>query len=441
MKAVFVCTLLAAVLASAVAQPILPGQGFLPGGNLLTVDNGGPYNFTYLSQQANEIKAAIAAKQNYTDKDIVDFLTNVECLEGQFDTWGTFGYGFLGNLTLGGPTPIGARKANLTAATIPYLQEVALNEQGHALFTRHAGGANPCPLVDFDGGFNALLAAAYNLPAGQTVAQRFGAPFDPFLNDVNFVLSVLTLEENGATGNKGLIALTTSPVIANGIAGLATSANSQATVERFLLWQMRNMTVQPFNETAQQVFARISAYRDMMDGAPLTDQGLVNTDPRTIAVPYNFINLIPTDVQGLTLDRTPQQIINILTIGSANGTGGFFPNGLLGKLNKPTGYADIANGTDLLTANVLRGTQENPALIGNIQAPLTGPTPADVADDTVLTQALNGTREDTSAATRGLIYTPGVPPNMMAASPVSVPLTLSRDSTTSGNPSANAASI
>ena len=25
---------------------------------------------------------------------------------------------------------------------------------------------------------------------------------DPFLNDVNFVLSVLTLEEGGATGNK-----------------------------------------------------------------------------------------------------------------------------------------------------------------------------------------------------------------------------------------------
>ena len=33
------------------------------------------------------------------------------------------------------------------------------------------------------------------------------------------------------SGNKGLIGLTTNPVIANGIAGLATSATAQATVE------------------------------------------------------------------------------------------------------------------------------------------------------------------------------------------------------------------
>lgn len=54
---------------------------------------------------------------------------------------------------------------------------------------------------------------------------------DPFKNDVNFVLSVLSLEELGATGNKGLALLLDNPVHANAVAGLATSANSQATVE------------------------------------------------------------------------------------------------------------------------------------------------------------------------------------------------------------------
>ncbi len=29
-------------------------------------------------------------------QDLVDFLTNVECLEGQFDTYGTLGVGFNG---------------------------------------------------------------------------------------------------------------------------------------------------------------------------------------------------------------------------------------------------------------------------------------------------------------------------------------------------------
>jgi len=36
---------------------------------------------------------------------------------------------------------------------------------------------------------------------------------------------------------------------------------------------------------AQHVLARVSAYRDSMDGPSFDDQGLINTDPRTIAVP------------------------------------------------------------------------------------------------------------------------------------------------------------
>ena len=116
---------------------------------------------------------------------------------------------------------------------------------------------------------------------------------------------------------QGLTALITNPVLANGVAGLATSACSQATVQvctlflhacimgasgsdavckivaicmillcaaephdesapcqqcvmlviqRMLLWSRRNNTVAPFNETVQQVFARISAFRDSLDG-------------------------------------------------------------------------------------------------------------------------------------------------------------------------------
>ena len=57
------------------------------------------------------------------------------CLEGLFDTFGTFGTTFNNNLTLGGPTPIGARKANLSLQAYAYMEEVALNEQ-----------ARPCPL-------------------------------------------------------------------------------------------------------------------------------------------------------------------------------------------------------------------------------------------------------------------------------------------------------
>ena len=40
----------------------------------------------------------------------------------------------------------------------------------------------------------------------------------------------------------------------------------------------------------------------------MDDQGLVNTDPRNIAVPNTWVNLVPTDVRGLTFSRTPQMV-------------------------------------------------------------------------------------------------------------------------------------
>ncbi len=65
---------------------------------------------------------------------------------------------------------------------------------------------------------------------------------------------------------QGLVGLLSNPVLANGVAGLATSATAFAAVERTLLYQMRNATVAPFGETVQQVYARISALRDSLDG-------------------------------------------------------------------------------------------------------------------------------------------------------------------------------
>jgi hypothetical protein len=50
-------------------------------------------------------------------------------LDDQRCVSGAFGRGFLGDLAKGGPTPLGAQKANLSAGNLPYMEEVALNEQ------------------------------------------------------------------------------------------------------------------------------------------------------------------------------------------------------------------------------------------------------------------------------------------------------------------------
>ena len=48
--------------------------------------------------------------------------------------------------------------------------------QGHALFVRQAGGYLPCPLVDFTGGFNGFLGAAYGL-GNSTIEEVYGSAF------------------------------------------------------------------------------------------------------------------------------------------------------------------------------------------------------------------------------------------------------------------------
>ncbi|KAK9834043.1 hypothetical protein WJX81_005369 [Elliptochloris bilobata] len=366
------------------AGPIAPGQGFLPLGNLLTSDFVGPYNLSLLSTQENEVKATIAFKANYTDADLVRSLTNVECLEAAFDLYGAFRRNLSANLTLGGPAPLGAKKANLTEAVLRYVQEIALTQQGHLLFTRQAGSTDPCPL---------------------TVAQKFAAPFNPFLNDANFVLSMLLLEELGAIGNRGVISLVTNPVLANGVAGLATSASTFAGIERFLLYQMRKDIVKPFGETVQKVFARVSALRDSLDGPQLDDQGLVNADPRFIVVPDGLVNLVPTDIRGLTFSRTPAMVINILTLGSPSGKGSFFPKGLSGPITSPAGYDASDAGTKSIEKAVAT-VQETVVQLGYIAPPITGATPATVFGDEVVYQALTGVLDSGNASARGLTVLP-----------------------------------
>ena len=87
------------------------------------------------------------------------------------------------------------------------------------------------------------------------------------------------------------------------------------------------------------------------------DQGLVNTDPRTIAVPDTFINNIPTDVRGLSFSRTPQQLINMYSLGNPDGTGPFFPYGLVGAITTPTGYTDMATGLEDFPSEPYLATQ------------------------------------------------------------------------------------
>eukprot|EP00882_Tetradesmus_deserticola_P001009 GHRQ01001092.1.p1 GENE.GHRQ01001092.1~~GHRQ01001092.1.p1 ORF type:complete len:409 (+),score=152.07 GHRQ01001092.1:202-1428(+) len=336
--------LAAAILLAAQANSVygegLPVQyGLLGLGDLTTTDQGGPYNVPAV--QAFEVEAALASKTAapggpFFDRDVLNFLANTECLEATFNTYAAFGEGLPKSLTPG--EVIGGKRAKLSPEVQAWAEEVALDEQGHVRMVREVLGPDnsvPCPKLDLTGGFRAFFDKA--------LKKTSNPQFDPYANDVNFLLATFSLEEIGSTGDKGSILLVSNPGVANAISGLATSASYQSGVDRHFLWQRRNETVPEYGMTVQQIVMAISNLRDELDGPPETDQPLMNGNPNFIAVPTRSINLVPTDIRGLTFSRTPQQVLRIVTLAGPGDKGGFFPNGVNGKINSTAGYTDAAN--------------------------------------------------------------------------------------------------
>lgn len=69
-----------------------------------------------------------------SDVDILEFPLNLEFLEAEFFLYGSLGYGldrFAPNLTMGGPPPLGARRAKLDNFTRDIIKQFALQEVGH----------------------------------------------------------------------------------------------------------------------------------------------------------------------------------------------------------------------------------------------------------------------------------------------------------------------
>jgi hypothetical protein len=183
-----------------------------------------------------------------------------------------------------------------------------------------AADAPPCPLVNINDSF----AEFFNQAFGTS-----GVEWDPYKNDINFVLSMFALEEVGATGDAGATLITstndnvTNVAIASGLAG---SAGYQSAADRHILWTRRDEQVPEFNVTVAEFFDKMSALRQLYTGPVHIDQPLVFE---------GGINIAPTDGNGVTLARTPQQVLNILVGGDEDGKGLFFPDGVNGRITTP----------------------------------------------------------------------------------------------------------
>jgi hypothetical protein len=212
-----------------------------------------------------------------TDINVLNFALNLEYLEAEFYSFATTGQGISANLTGGVGTagPTTGRQVALSGTVLQVAQELAADELAHVNFLRQQLGGQ------------AIAKPAINLNA-------LGLGF---ANEAEFLTLSRAFEDVGVSAYGGAAGLITSKAILEAAARiLATEA-----------YHAGNIRLQVVQRGAP---------------APAVD-GLDQ--------PPTANNFFPTDQNGLSVVRTPEQVAAIVR--GANPAGGaFFPNGLNGAI-------------------------------------------------------------------------------------------------------------
>ena len=114
----------------------------------------------------------------------------------------------------------------------------------------------------------------------------------------------------------------TCPCLSAGI--LAVEAYHAGYVRTALIENGDVMT--PYGVNVTTIVNAISAGRDMLDGtATNDDEGIYN------GMTGDYM-LVPKDGNAVAYSRTPAQVLEVVYLSAAGTPGGFFPNGVNGKI-------------------------------------------------------------------------------------------------------------
>ena len=258
------------------------------------------------------ILAKTAQAQAITEVDVLNFALNLEYLEAEYYLRAVYGHGLDSSDTSSGSNTggavIGGGQVRFEARYRREIaQEIAQDELNHVKLLRKVLGksAVASPRIDLRNSFAALGRASNAVPAGQT--------FDPFTTEMNFWLGAFTFEDVGVTAYKGATPALRQSEYLEAAAGILA-------VEAYHAGEIRSMIEE--KGRAYQA-SRIARARDMVDGPTPTDQGLVF---------QGKVNIVPTDLNSVAFSRTPRQVLDVVYLANNAPKGGFFPNGMNGKI-------------------------------------------------------------------------------------------------------------
>jgi hypothetical protein len=264
-----------------------------------------------------------------TDGAVLNFALNLEYLEAEFYQLAVNGAP-LSSADSGGSSAAVTVKANpavpFTDSVVRNLAtEIASDELAHVRFLRSALGGNAVarPAINLQDSFNAAFAAASN---GAVTA------FDPFANDLAFLIGAFIFEDVGVTAYRGGAPLLNNKTYLSAAAGILGVEAYHAGSIRTLLAQRGNESVPGTGLTVFQVLDAVSNLRDSVDNTGGNQYSAADDDQGL----ENGTNIVPTDDNGLAFSRTTAQVLPIVYLGSHPTTtptqNSFFPNGLNGAI-------------------------------------------------------------------------------------------------------------
>ena len=255
-----------------------------------------------------------------SDADIFNFALNLEYLEAQFYLFAATGQGLPAGMLTGtgnqGAVSGGAAVPFKSQAIQEYAQRIAVDEMAHVNFIRTVLGSAAVaqPTIDVSIGpnssFSKLAVAAGLIVQGQT--------FNPYADDVSFLLGASIFEDVGVTAYAGAARYIGDPDYVEAAAGILAVEAYHSGAIRSLLADLG----------AGQAFDAISNLRGILSSQ---DGGLAAEQP-ILLTNYQSYNFLATDSNSLAFRRNTSQVLNIVYGGGTASGYLFFPNKLNGSI-------------------------------------------------------------------------------------------------------------